>query len=97
MEVVVEHVIEDGIEGAAFFRVGEHDDAEIFFGNEHHTGDEAANAAGMADQFAAVIVAQSPAQSVVGEVGFQPSERRLEDRRWEESFAATTFPSNVVR
>ena len=70
VKVRIQHVIEDGIEGAALFGVGENDDAEIFFGHEHDARDKSTDPAGVADELAAVIIAQSPAQGVVGELCF---------------------------
>src|SRR5580658_11347846 len=80
---MVEHMVEDGVERSAFFRVGEHDDAKIFFRHEHHTRDKPGNAAGVPDKLTAAIVAQHPAKSVIGKVGFQSGEswRRIADRK----------------
>ena len=61
LKVVIEHMEEDGIEGAVLFSVREHDDAEILFWYQHDARDESANASRVPYQLAAVIIAQSPA------------------------------------
>ncbi len=83
VKIVIEHVIQDRIEGASFFGVGEDDDAEILFRHEHDARNEATDSPGVSDEFAAVIVAQTPAQSVIGEVGLQTGQRRwrIADRK----------------
>jgi len=96
VKVRIQHVIEDGIEGAVLFGVGENDDAEIFFGHEHDARDESADPAGVADKLAAVIIAQCPAQGVVGEISFSQRER-AQDSRWAGWSAATTFLGNAAR
>src|SRR6202140_5356312 len=74
---------EDGIEGAVLFSVREYDHSKIFLGNQHDAGDESPDASGVPDELAAVIVAQSPAQSVVREVGLQSGENwwKIVDRK----------------
>jgi len=57
---MIEDVIQDGIEGALLLGIGENDYAEIFFGNEHDARNETGDATGVADEFASVVIAQSP-------------------------------------
>ena len=59
---------EDGVECEVGLGVGEDDDAEIFLGNQHDTSDEAGDAAGVADELAALIVSQPPTHTVAGEM-----------------------------
>jgi len=40
-EVMIQHMIKDGIEGAALLRIGQNHDAEIFLRHQHHAGNEA--------------------------------------------------------
>ena len=54
----------------------EHYHPEVFLGSQHHSRDKATHPAGVAYEFAAMIVAQSPAQRVIGEVRFQASQSR---------------------
>jgi hypothetical protein len=72
VEVVIEYVVEDGIECSAF--LGRMTTPRSSSGTSMTRETNPATPPGVADEFTAVVVAQSPAQSVIGEVGFQCSE-----------------------
>ncbi len=76
-KIVIEDVIEDGIEGAFFFGVGEDDAAEIFFRDEHDARDEANDSTSVTDEFAAAIILQGPTETIASKLGTQRSERRM--------------------
>jgi len=54
------------IKRAFLLRIGKNHDAEIFFWHEHHARYETRDASGVTDQFASMIIAQSPAEAVIG-------------------------------
>ena len=97
MEVVIENVIEDGIEGPAFFRIRQHHNSEIFFRHQHHSRDEASHATGVPDQLATVIIAQSPAQRVIREVRLQAGQRRWRIADGKNRLRRPHFPAIAAR
>jgi len=50
---MIEDVIQDGIEGALLLGIGENDDAEIFFGDEHYARKRNRRRHRVADEFCA--------------------------------------------
>jgi len=56
---MIQHMIKDGIEGAALLRIGQNHDAEIFLRHQHHAGNEAATPPVWPTRFAPAIVAHS--------------------------------------
>src|SRR5229473_1254069 len=63
-EIVIENVKQDGIESAALLGIGQNDDTEIFFRDEHDTRNEAGHPAGVPNELAAVIIAETPAEAI---------------------------------
>ena len=49
LKVLVENVIQNGIEGPSLLGIGQHDHAQIFLRHQHDPRDESGNAPGVAD------------------------------------------------